>query len=246
MNHPNAGHELTVAHERVHVDEDLAAPPTRLRKALYRAVDLFLICVGKVLFRVTVIGRENIPASGPYILAPVHRSNLDFAFVLACPGAWAPRMRYLAKDTLWKGPLGKLWIALGAIPVHRGTPDRDALATCVRILQAGEPLVIFPEGTRQSGEQVAELFDGVAYMQAKTQVPVIPVGIGGSEAAMPKGAKFIHPTKVVLLIGEPLAPPAQSESGRVRRSSVAEQTQHLRDVLQTLFDRARAQVTEGQ
>lgn len=232
-------HELTTAAERIRIHEDPTTPPNRFRRALYRFAAGLIVGLSRLLFRVEVRGRENLPRDEPFILAPVHRSNLDFALVVCCVGTRLPRLRYLAKDTIWKGPLGRLWTALGAIPVHRGTPDRDALAACIAVLGAGEPLVMFPEGTRQSGSEVRELFDGPAYVQGRTGVPIVPVGIGGSEAAMPKGAKFIRPRKVVLTVGTPLAVPERTASGRVPRRVVREQTERLRGAVQELFDEAR-------
>src|SRR3546814_7271318 len=73
---------------------------------------------------------------------------------------------------------------------------------------------MFPEGTRQSGPKVEELFDGTAYVAAKTGVPIIPMGIGGSEAMLPKGAKLPRRSKLVLVVGEPIPAPAKTESGR--------------------------------
>ena len=61
------------------------------------------------------------------------------------------------------------------------------------MLERGEPLVLFPEGERKCGPIVQPLFDGAAYIAVKAGVPIVPVGIGGSERAMPKGAKFIYP-----------------------------------------------------
>jgi 1-acyl-sn-glycerol-3-phosphate acyltransferase len=231
--------DLTVAAQRVHVDEDPAAPPTPFRKGLYWFASLLLVGLAKLLFRIRVEGRHHLPTGEPFILAPVHRSNLDFGLVVSCVGVGLPRMRYLAKDTLWKGAWGRLWTALGAIPVHRGTPDREALSACIAVLRAGESLVIFPEGTRQSGPDVQELFDGPAYVQARTGAPIVPVGIGGSEAAMPKGAKFVRPRQVVLTIGAPLPAPEKNDKGRVPRRAVREQTEVLHGILQDLFDDAQ-------
>src|SRR3546814_6522582 len=119
-------------------------------------------------------------------------------------------MRYMGKDSIWKSRLlGRFVTMLGAFPVHRGSADRDALKACTDIVSGGSPLVMFPEGTRQSGPKVEELFDGTAYVAAKTGVPIIPVGIGGSEAMLPKGAKLPRRSKLVLVVGEPI--PARSE-----------------------------------
>lgn len=234
-----SGGEPTVAAHRVRLDDSVASPPTRFRIALYRGIAAFLVVVARLWCRIRVIGAEHIPVGEPFILAPVHRSNIDFGLVVSCTGTRLPRLRFLAKDTLWRGFFGKIWTALGAIPVHRGTPDRDALTACIEVIRAGEPLVIFPEGTRQSGPVVQELFDGPAYVQGRTGVPIIPVGIGGSEAAMPRGSKFIRPHKVVLVIGEPLPAPEANEAGRVPRRAVRERTEELHRVLQALFDSAQ-------
>jgi 1-acyl-sn-glycerol-3-phosphate acyltransferase len=123
--------------------------------------------------------------------------------------------------------------------VSRGTADREAFKRGIAVLQTGEPLVLFPEGERKSGPVVQPLFDGAVYMAVKAGVPIVPVGIGGSERAMPKGSKMIKPTKCVLLVGTPIAVP-QSESGRASRSAVKDMSQELHSELQRLFDRAQA------
>jgi 1-acyl-sn-glycerol-3-phosphate acyltransferase len=204
--------------------------------ALYRAVRVLILGVAKLFGRIKVIGSSNIPRDRPFILAPVHRSNIDFALVsLVTPR----RMRYMGKDSIFKFKfLNPFFHALGAFPVHRGAADREALRTSIAVIESGQPLVMFPEGTRQSGPVVQELFDGTAYVAAKTHVPVVPVGIGGSEAAMPKGSKFIHPTKLVLIVGQPLDPPAPRESGGTSRRAVKELTDQLHAELQKLFDEA--------
>ncbi len=229
--------ELTVASHRVKPVIDPLAPPTKFQLWFYAVIASVIMGLTRLWFGARLEGAEHVPASGPFILAPVHRSNVDFALVVRIAGR--RRMRYLAKDTLWKGPLGRIWSALGAIPVHRGSADREALTACIGVLEQGEPLVMFPEGTRQSGPAVTELFDGVAYVQAKTGVIVLPVGIGGSEQAMPKGARFPRRKKVVVRIGAPLAPLPLTPTGRVPRNAVRDRTAELKTVLQRLFDDTR-------
>ena len=211
---------------------------TRGELAFYALVRAVLLGLSRVWFRLSARGKEHIPAEGAFILAPVHRSNLDFALVLVCTRR---RMRYLAKDSLWKGQgfWAKVFTALGGIPVARGTADREALRTCIDVLEAGEPLVMFPEGTRQFGPVVQELFDGPAFVQSRTGVPIIPVGIGGSEAAMPKGKKFIKPHKVSVVVG-PALPLGEHEGSKAKRAAVHARTEELYGVLQQLFDEAQA------
>ncbi|MCU1453554.1 MAG: putative acyltransferase [Acidimicrobiales bacterium] len=210
-------------------------PPTAAERVLYAFVRGVLLGVGRLWFRIRASGLEHVPSEGPYILAPVHRSNLDFLMVLVCSKR---RMRYLAKDTLWKPGWARLFDALGGIPVHRGTADREALRTCIAVIEAGEPLVIFPEGTRQQGPTVCDMFDGPAFVQSRTGVPIVPVGIGGSEAAMPKGSKIPKPHRVTVRVGPPLAAPV-TDGPKARRSAVRTQTVALKAEIQRLFDQAQ-------
>jgi 1-acyl-sn-glycerol-3-phosphate acyltransferase len=204
----------------------------------YRFVRALVVGISRLLWRPRIQGRENIPATGPFVLAPVHRSNIDFALAAVLTKR---RMRYMGKDSLWKiGWIGAVFNALGAFPVHRGSADREALRRCIEVIEAGEPLVIFPEGTRQTGPEVQPLFEGAAYVAARTGVPIIPVGIGGSERAMPKGSKFVHPVKTTLIVGKAIAAPAAADGGRPSRRAIHEVTEQLHAELQRLFDEAQA------
>ena len=192
------------------------------------------VCVGYT--RARVIGKHNIPKSGPFLLAPIHRSNIDTPLAAAVTSR---RMRFMGKDSIWKfKPIGWIISSLGAFPVTRGSADREALKRCISVLESGEPLVLFPEGTRQSGPIVQPLFDGAAYVAVKAGVPIIPVGIGGSEGVMPKGSKMIYPRKCVLVVGESIVAVAD-ESGRIPRSAVKDITERLTVDLQRLFDEAQ-------
>jgi 1-acyl-sn-glycerol-3-phosphate acyltransferase len=186
--------------------------------------------------RTTVEGREHVPTEGPFILAPVHRSNMDTPYAAATTRR---RLRFMGKDSLWKatGP-GWMLSALGGFPVSGGTIDREALQRCSVVLAAGEPLVVFPEGERKNGPVVQPLFEGAAYLAARSRVPIVPVGIGGSERAMPKGARFIRPAKVVVVVGEPLRVDAE-DGARVPRAATRELTVRLHEELQRLFDLAQ-------
>jgi 1-acyl-sn-glycerol-3-phosphate acyltransferase len=189
--------------------------------------------------RLEIEGRHNLPDSGAFVLAPIHRSYVDSP-IAAC--VTRRRMRFMGKDSVWKyRPMG--WIAsmLGAFPVTRGSADREALRRGIAVLQGGEPLVLFPEGERKSGPVVQPMFDGAAFIAAKAQVPIIPVGIGGSEKVMPKKAKFLYPRRIHVIIGEPLMP-ALNDAGRLPRAELAALSAQLHTRLQELFDQAQAAV----
>jgi 1-acyl-sn-glycerol-3-phosphate acyltransferase len=153
------------------------------------------------------------------------------------------RLRYMGKDSLWKvGWFGKFISALGAFPVHRGAADREALHRCMEVIRGGEPLVLFPEGTRRSGPSVHDLFEGAAYVAVRTGVPVVPVGIGGSERALPKGKRLPRPVKVHVVIGPPIEPPPPKAGGRPSRRAVRDVTERLHAEVQRLFDEAQRAV----
>lgn len=213
-------------------------PPSRYERWLYGSIRVGLVSFARAWFGVRAEGLEHVPADRPFILAPVHRSNVDFLLVLILARR---RMRFLGKDTIWK-PWWFRWLAdgLGGIPVVRERVDREALHRCAAVIHAGEPLVIFPEGTRQEGPEVQPCFDGVAYLQTRTGAPILPVGIGGSSLAMPRGSRLIRRTPVRLVVGPPLEAPL-TDGPRARRSAIRARTLELRTVLQNLFDRAEAQ-----
>jgi 1-acyl-sn-glycerol-3-phosphate acyltransferase len=149
----------------------------------------------------------------------------------------------MGKDSMWKfASVGKLISALGAFPVSRGTADREALMRCLAVLDAGEPLVLFPEGERKDGPTVQPLFDGAAYLASKSGVPIIPVGIAGSDRVMPRGAKFIFPRKVKIVIGAPLRVEV-AENGRASRNAIKATTAQLHIEIQRLYDEAQTKIS---
>ena len=196
--------------------------------------------LSKLLTRLTINGREHLPEEGPFVLAPIHRSYLDTPFA-GC--VRRKRMRFMGKDTMWKnGQAGWMLSALGAFPVTRGTADREALRRSIQVLEEGEVLVLFPEGERKEGPVVQPLFDGAVYIAIKAGVPIVPIGIGGSERVMPKKSKMIYPRKVHIEIGPPIPAPVAPEGGRLPRTVYKEHSALLHAELQRLFDKAMERI----
>ncbi len=189
-----------------------------------------------VLFRLRVEGRKNLP-DGPFILSGVHRSFIDTPIIGMVTSR---RLRFMGKESLWKSkPLGAFLSVMGGFPVERGTADRTALRAAQDVLALGEPLVMFPEGTRQEGPRLAreQVLDGPAFVAARAGVPIVPVGIGGSVKALPLGSKIPRPRKVVAVIGDPIYPP--TFEGRVPRGAVTDLTDTLYAELSDLYIEAR-------
>ncbi|WP_420640108.1 lysophospholipid acyltransferase family protein [Candidatus Poriferisocius sp.] len=207
---------------------------TRRARVLYRALRLLVRLLGRTYLRTRVVGAARLRQPGAFIIAPVHRSNLDAPLVNGlCPGP----VRSLAKREMFAGSVGT-WVSamLGCYPVQRGMSDRRSLQAAVDVISRGRPMLVFPEGTRQSGHRVGEIFGGTAFLAAHAGVPIVPVGIAGTEEAMAPGARFIRPGPVTIVVGEPLAPPATQ--GRASSDARRRFTAELHQAMQQAMDQA--------
>jgi 1-acyl-sn-glycerol-3-phosphate acyltransferase len=169
-------------------------------------------------FRLSRIGREHIPDDGPVIFAANHRSFLD-PFVI---GTLVRRpMYYVAKRELferrWQG-----WIlnALGAFPVDRGASDEEMMKTARAILQRGDCVLIFPEGTRVRPGGLGRPKRGIGRLALETGAPVIPVAVIGTEAVR-RGWR-VRPHKVRIRCGRPLRFPHVGAPSRSLAGTVTE------------------------
>ncbi|MEM9467412.1 MAG: lysophospholipid acyltransferase family protein [Actinomycetota bacterium] len=218
-------------------DAEQRSRQTLVGRALYWVLWRVFYAAILVMFRLRVEGRENIP-DGPFILSGIHRSFIDTPIIGMVTSR---RLRFMGKESLWKSkPLGAFLTVMGGFPVERGTADRTALRAAEDVLSLGEPLVMFPEGTRQEGDRIdrEQMLDGPSFVSARSGVPIVPVGIGGSAKALPLGAKIPRPRKIVAVIGDPIYPPARGE-GRVPRRVVTDLTDRLTDELGDLYIEAR-------
>lgn len=145
----------------------------------YKIVRAVLDFIFFVIFRLHVEGRENVPQTGAIIVAPNHKSDWDPPLIGV---AFNTRIiHYMAKEELFKNPfLGWLIRQFGTFPVKRGTVDRTAIRQALRELKAGNPLGIFPEGTRIRREGLGRFHSGMASLALMTGTPVVPVAVIGS------------------------------------------------------------------
>jgi 1-acyl-sn-glycerol-3-phosphate acyltransferase len=177
----------------------------------FRLVRFIVYLPLRAAFRVRFMHRERLPRP-PYILSGNHVSLLD-PIVLALLSSTP--VGYMGKDELFRG---RRWFArfltmLGAFPVKRGTPDREALAEACRRLEAGRVVGIFPEGTRARGD-LGAAYGGAAFVALRTGAPIIPVGIAGTERALPRRAKRIRFARVTIALGEPVRPDEAPQGSR--------------------------------
>jgi len=204
---------------------------------VYRSLRAIAHVINRSYWRVTVQG-PPVPASGAVVLAPVHRSFIDF-FVVS--EVTRRKLFYMTKEEMWSSHLlGRFLDSTGAIPVHREGADRQSVARSQAVLDQGQVLVLFPEGTRRSGDSVVDLHEGAAFLATRTGAPIVPVGIAGTSESQPLGTKLPRPVKVRIVLGEPLMPPARTEGGRTPRRVIRELNEQLRSELQRVYDQARS------
>jgi 1-acyl-sn-glycerol-3-phosphate acyltransferase len=150
---------------------------------LYNAVAVLSWPLLRLLFRYRATGKELLPASGGYVLAAGHVSNLD-PWPLAV-ALWPQRfVRFMAKAELFWFPLGLILSGAGGFKVHRGAADREALDTAVELAKEGYVIAMFPEGTRREKgmrkRRQAQAHTGAARIALRAGVPLVPAGIKGT------------------------------------------------------------------
>ncbi|WP_184830060.1 lysophospholipid acyltransferase family protein [Jiangella mangrovi] len=181
--------------------------------------------LARLLYRVTITGRENVPRTGPVILAPNHTGFLDAPLLMGtCPRP----VHTLAKKELFKGPLGWLLHAVGQIPLDRNDPSRTMIESGIGVLDDGRILVVFPEGTRGAGD-FSELRTGLAWFALRSGAPVIPVVFAGTASrGRTFGAMPGLRSRVEVVFGRPVVLPT---GGGRTRSALDAATEQLREAL---------------
>jgi 1-acyl-sn-glycerol-3-phosphate acyltransferase len=199
-------------------------PDVRFSPRLFRAASAVLRAVLRLILDMRVRGWEHVPSSGAALIAGNHRGFLDGPMV----AIFSPRpVRCLAKSELFRGRAARPLILAGQIPVDRGRADREALRAGLAVLQGGDCLGVFPEGTRGSGT-LETVQHGIAWFVLRApDTPIVPVACLGTEQALPKGARLPRwRTRVDVVFGPPftVTVPANPRA----RSALADVAEQIR------------------
>jgi 1-acyl-sn-glycerol-3-phosphate acyltransferase len=183
-------------------------------------------------------GRRNVPKTGPALLLANHQSFFDPSIV----GCAARRhLCYLARKTLFRGWFGALIRRVNAVPVDQEGVAKEGLKTILEQLKVGQAVLVFPEGERTATGEVQPLKPGVLLLINRIDAPIIPIGIAGAFAALPKTrhwpklSPFILPpteASIAVSIGKPICP------ARYRNMPRAEALAELREELLRAKERA--------
>ena len=204
----------------------------RARKGVgwtYPLVRAIISLPSLLLYRTRAIGVENVPKSGPLLLAPNHFSQMDHFFT----GLYLRRqIRFMAKSQLFGPPvLTYIYTHGGVFPIRRGHQDEEAFKTVFTILEQGGMLLVYAEGGRSRTGELGEVRPGIGRIALESGVPVVPVAIHGS--AKVRRWKRLRFPKVTVQYGEPLSFPVEEAPSRERQLEVAAE----------VFDRVRAMYT---
>lgn len=165
--------------------------------------------------RFCVEGMEHVPARGPVLLAPNHRSYFDVAALGIVAARVGRPVRFMAKQEVCDAPvIGRLARSLGCIPVDRGNRTAEPMRQAAAALRAGEVVIVLPQGTIPRGQAffdpVLKGKTGTARLAAETGAPVVPIGLWGTEQVWPRSSKapnmgaVLHPPLVSVRVGEPV------------------------------------------
>ena len=190
---------------------------------------LILAPLARLIFRPRILGRRNVPKSGPVLIASNHLSFIDSVVITLV----APRsVSFLAKADYFTGSGFRGWVSrafftsIGAIPVERGAGHaaQDALNSGLDVLQHGGAFAIYPEGTRSLDGRIYKGRTGVAWLALTSGATVVPVALTGTQNLQPVGSRSLKLAKVTVEFGTPLelAAHGDAESGRARRKATDE------------------------
>jgi len=185
-------------------------------------------------------GLERVPREGAFILVSNHISLLDPMIIGGTAGHLTGRLvHFMAKEEIRHWPLiGWLANQAGVYFVRRGESDRAAQRLSLDLLARGEPIAVFPEGTRSRDGSLGEPRDGAALLAMRAGVPLLPVSITGSNRLYPRGARLPRRSRVTVRVGEPFTL-ARQASGRIDRRELSAGTDRIMRAIAALLPPAQ-------
>ena len=211
---------------------------TREPDWVYEAVRMVTTLLSLLVYRARQIGVDNVPASGPVILAPNHFSNLDHFF---CGTYLRRKIRFMAKSQLFANPIVNFIYSHGGVfPIRRGHHDEEAFITAHAILRRGGCLLVYAEGGRSRTGGLGEPRPGLGRLALESGVPVVPVAIHGS-AGVRRWRKLQFP-RVTIRYGQPLTLPKEANPSLDQQLAASNQ---VFDRVKEMYSALEAERGEG-
>jgi 1-acyl-sn-glycerol-3-phosphate acyltransferase len=178
----------------------------------------------RILAKVQVEGSENLPSEGGYLVAGNHVSIYDPPFIVTF---WPRTVEVAGAVAVLERPFqGRLMRMYGSMRVHRGEYNRSLLEEMIRRLKAGMPVLIMPEGRRSHSPGMQTAWHGTAYVAAKANAAVVPVGITGTDGVVDLWRRLRRPN-MRMLIGKPLDLPPVDLRSPNRKAELRQNTDRI-------------------
>ena len=189
---------------------------------MYNFVKTLLLLFYKIFYKVTVINGEKIENAKGVVISGNHLSNHD---PLLFPAFFDKKIRFIAKEELFKIPFIKQSLkATGAIPIKRGTFDRAAINSSIKLLKEGEVVGVFPEGTHSKELDLGQLHNGASFIATRAKTKIIPFAIIPS-----KNFRLFSEIKIV--VGDEIDATSLKEEGKSHDEITAILMQAISDII---------------
>lgn len=207
-----------------------------MREWFYHPGAAIIGFASRLLWRARIERIEHLPRSGPFIVVANHCSNLDPLMMGWATGHQIGRVvHFMAKIEMRGWPIiGWLATQAGVYFVRRGEGDRAAQRFSLETLAAGEPIAMFPEGTRSRNGRLKEGKGGAALIAMRSGAPLVPAGVSGTHRIFPGRSRWPRLTRVRIAFGEPFMLPHQPD-GRLDRAELARGTERIMSAIEALL-----------
>jgi 1-acyl-sn-glycerol-3-phosphate acyltransferase len=185
--------------------------------------DWVLNIVARILFRLEIVGQENVPATGPFIAMMNHIYVLDPVLVSLLTRR---KVIIMSKIENYRNLLFRpIMYLYGTFPVHRGELDMVAIRTSLSILARGQGLLMAPEGTRSRTQTLQEGLDGIAWLAVRSRAPLVPVALSGQEH-LGRNLLRLRRTPLRVVYGEAFFLEAEGRTTREQRRRMTDEAMY--------------------
>jgi 1-acyl-sn-glycerol-3-phosphate acyltransferase len=207
-----------------------------MREWFYHPGAAIIGFASRLLWRARIEGVEHLPRTGSFIVVANHCSNLDPLMMGWATGHQIGRVvHFMAKIEMRGWPIiGWLATQSGVYFVRRGEGDRAAQRFSLETLAAGEPIAMFPEGTRSRNGRLKDGKGGAALIAMRSGAPLVPAAVSGTHRIFPGRSRWPRLTRVAIKFGEPFVLPHQPD-GRLDRAELARGTERIMSAIEALL-----------
>ncbi len=182
--------------------------PSLFAKMVTMTASIFIFIVTKLLWRLKVVGTENLPKDQPFILCPNHTSYIDAFLVLAAIPTWLKfKIFFLGLNTIFDVPIVRHIIKIGRIiPLDLATNLLETMRACSYVLRSQRVMCIFPEGGRSPDGTIQPFKKGVGILARELKMPLVPIHIDGAFKVLPIGTVLPKLSPIKITFGKPYIP----------------------------------------